>query len=148
MKSSGDLFLIVISREKVSWNRLFERKTLENILGASYLSISVVIVKVSFGGKWTRKVSSKSETVTAGIAPVNVFGVDVIVNNEPPCWMLLAGCVSFMPPSLRVCCIQSKNRPNLTPGFHEKEAFKHHADISCNIARVLLSGQAHYKTSL
>ena len=48
-----------------------------------------------------------------GLFPVNVVGVDVIVNNEPPCWMLLAGSVLFTPPSLRVCWIRSKILPNL-----------------------------------
>jgi hypothetical protein len=57
VNNSGDLSVIVILREVVSWKVLFERKTRENILGASCWSIVDVNAKVRLGGKWTRKIS-------------------------------------------------------------------------------------------
>ena len=48
---SGDLSVIIILREVDSWKVLFERKALENMLGASCWSIVDVNVNVSFGGK-------------------------------------------------------------------------------------------------
>lgn len=57
VNSSGDLSVIVILREVVSWKVLFERKTRENMLGASYWSMVAVKGKLRLGGNWTKKIS-------------------------------------------------------------------------------------------
>jgi len=75
--SSGDLSVIVIFPDIDSANvGSGARKRRESILGESWRSIVVVIVKVSLGGKWIWKVSRRSTGVVFVdvVAVAGIFG--------------------------------------------------------------------------